>query len=321
MSSDCCPECGSSVVTDDTRGELTCTSCGLVVESSLVELGKDWRAYNATEEKDRARVGAPVTPLETERGTSSTGLRHLRDASGDYLDPKRRFDFQRLANLDRTRSSEIRNLRRAFRELQRLTSDLGIGTSVTQLASMVYRKALKADLIRGRSIDCIVASSLYIACRKQGVPISLKDIQERGNATPKEISRAVRTLIAVLNIRPQNSSPLAFVQKLATNLNMTMHTTQRAFVIVTQAQEAGITMGKNPMSVAAAALYVAGVQTGERRTQHQLAAAAKTTPVTIRNRFKELMDALEGFEDVEIKRGAAAVPQYIEDPLFFAKQS
>ncbi len=52
------------------------------------------------------------------------------------------------------------------------------------------------------------------------------------------------------------------------------------------------------MSLAAAALYISTIQTGERRTQQEIATIAKITPVTIRNRFKELVKIL----DAESKR-------------------
>lgn len=316
-----CTECGCrEVITDEARGEQICTSCGLVLSENMISCGKEWRSYNASEESDRSRVGAPTSPLDLDQGTFSSGLRQARDHGGTIIDSRRRFDFARLANLDRDRDGQIRNLRKAFRELQRLRSDLGLGSSVAQMASVIYRRSLKANLVWGRSIDSIIAASLYLACRKQGLPVALKDIQERANATPKELSRAVRTLLTELNIRPQNSSPESFVQKLADNLNMTMVTAQEAYGIVGRARDAGLTIGKNPMSVAAAALYIAGVRTGERRTQQQLATMAKTTPVTIRNRFKELIDVLGGFEDIEIKRGAGALPHYISDPLVFARQ-
>ena len=96
-----------------------------------------------------------------------------------------------------------------------------------------------------------------------------------------------------------------------------MATRNVACAIVDRTKGASITDGKNPMSVAAATLYVAGVQTGERRTQAQMAGAARTTPVTIRNRFKELLDVLQ--IDFDIKRGAAAVPVYIEDRVAFVR--
>ena len=314
-----CTECDSTdVITDVTRGESTCHNCGLVLNTSMISTGKDWRSYNSLEEKQRSRVGDPSNSLMPDGLSSSIGLGFSRDAKGNMISAERRWEFSRLANIDSRRNGEIRNLRIALRELQRITSHLGIGESVARTASIIYRKSLKASLIRGRSIDCVIAASLYIACRKEGIPITLKDIQSRANASPKELSRCVRVLISNLKIRPRNSSPDVFVRRLADMLSMTMHTCQIGVGIVNQAKQAGITVGKNPMSVAAAALYIAGVKTGERRTQQQLANAARTTPVTIRNRFKELMDVL-GIEEIEIKRGAAAIPHYITDPLFFAK--
>jgi transcription initiation factor TFIIB len=315
-----CNECGSTNVIDEaSRGELTCGDCGLVLETSRISFEKEWRSYNESDEQSKSRVGDPETPLVADKFVSS-GLNFNRDASGKLINPQKRWEFYRLANLDRRRNCEIRNLRVALRELQRLTSQLGLGESISQLASIIYRKCLKANLIRGRSINVIIAASLYIACRKDGVPVTLKDIQERANSSPKELSRAIRVLITELNIRPQNSAPNALLQKLGTILKVTMVTQNEALKIISKAKEASITVGKNPMSVAAAALYIAGVRTGERRTQQQLAAAAKTTPVTIRNRFKELMNVLGGFDDIKIKRGAAAIPVIISDPIQFAQE-
>ncbi|MHA2365533.1 MAG: transcription initiation factor IIB [Candidatus Hodarchaeales archaeon] len=315
-----CSECNNTdIITDVVRGETICQNCGLVINASMVASGKEWRSYNSYEEKKRSRVGDPISPLMPDTRSSSIGLGFNRDAKGNMLPAERRWDFHRLANIDNRRNGEIRNLRIALRELQRITSHLGIGESIARTASIIYRKSLKANLIRGRSIDCVIAASLYIACRKEGIPITLKDIQSRANAAPKELSRCVRVLISHLKIRPKNSSPEAFVQRLADMLTMTMHTSRIGVKIVGQAKKAGIIQGKNPISVAAAALYIAGVKTGERRTQQQLANAARTTPVTIRNRFKELMNVL-GMDEIEIKRGAAAIPQYISDPLFFIQQ-
>ena len=320
LSQPSCHECGSSnIIEDDGRGELTCADCGLVLESSRISFDKEWRSYNSDDESSRSRVGDPDSPLIADRFLS-TGLNYNRDASGKLIDSQKRWEFFRLSNLDRRRNSEIRNLRLALRELQRLTSQLGLGESISHMSSTIYRKCLKANLIRGRSIDVVMASSLYIACRKEEVAVTLKDIQERANASPKELSRCIRVVITELNIKPQNASSNALLQKLGNTLSVTMVTQNEAMKIIDEAKTRGITVGKNPMSIAAAALYIAGVRTGERRTQQQLAIAARTTPVTIRNRFKELMDILGGFDDIHIKRGAAAIPVFIDDPILFAQE-
>ena len=195
---------------------------------------------------------------------------------------------------------------------------MGIPDSVSKTGSMIYRKSLKASLVRGRSIDGIVSASLYIACRRESVPITLKDIQAKAAVSAKELGRCVRILLSNLNLAKLSlSDPISFVHRLADSLNVTMATRKVGCSIVEQAKLRSLTVGKNPMSIAAAALYIAGVQTGERRTQSQMANAAKTTPVTIRNRFKELMTVLD--LNLEIKRGAAAVPVYIEDQIAFTR--
>ena len=48
--------------------------------------------------------------------------------------------------------------------------------------------------------------------------------------------------------------------------------------------------GKDPMGLAAAALYLSCVKNGQTVTQREIAEAANVTEVTIRNRYKGLKD-------------------------------
>ena len=57
-----------------------------------------------------------------------------------------------------------------------------------------------------------------------------------------------------------------------------------------------MTSGRGPTGIAAAALYVAALMNNEKRTQREVADVAGITEVTIRNRYKELLDRL-GLED------------------------
>ena len=53
-----------------------------------------------------------------------------------------------------------------------------------------------------------------------------------------------------------------------------------------------LTAGRGGKGVAAAATYLASTIVGERRTQRELAEAMDITEVTIRNRYKEMIDKL-----------------------------
>jgi len=65
-------------------------------------------------------------------------------------------------------------------------------------------------------------------------------------------------------------------------------TKRKALEILKKAEEGKISAGKDPMGLAAAALYVACVMNGENKTQKDVAEAAGVTEVTIRNRYKGL---------------------------------
>jgi transcription initiation factor TFIIB len=54
-----------------------------------------------------------------------------------------------------------------------------------------------------------------------------------------------------------------------------------------------ISAGKNPMGLAATVVYMSCIKTGENITQRDIAQAAGITDITLRNRFKDLMDKLE----------------------------
>jgi transcription initiation factor TFIIB len=217
----------------------------------------------------------------------------------------------------RTSKSEIRNLRTALRELKRLGAALDLPTEAQSTASYYYRKALKANLIRGRSINSMIAAAVYMAAREHSFAIVLKDLEAATNEEKKVIARCMRVYMAELKIKPRISRADAMIPRLASKLEITNETEAEARKILQEARDLKLDVGKSPMSVAAAVIYLACLRTGERRTQQMVADAAMTTPVTLRNRFRAISDALE--VDVEVRRGAAATPVFFRPPKHIGK--
>ncbi len=83
------------------------------------------------------------------------------------------------------------------------------------------------------------------------------------------------------------------VPKIASMVDIGEATQQAAVNILRKAEELKTTAGKDPMGLAAAALYIACVMNDEKRTQKMNANAAGVTEVTIRNRYKGLKEALK----------------------------
>ena len=218
----------------------------------------------------------------------------------------------------RTSKSEIRNLRTALRELKRLGAALDLPTEAQSTASYYYRKALKANLIRGRSINSMIAAAVYLAAREHDFAIVLKDLEAECAEEKKVIARCMRVYMTELKIKPKITKANAMIARLSSKLEITPETENEARKILQEARELKLDVGKSPMSVAAAVIYLACLRTGERRTQQMVADAAMTTPVTLRNRFRAISDALE--VNVEVRRGAAATPVFFRPPKSIGKK-
>jgi transcription initiation factor TFIIB len=68
---------------------------------------------------------------------------------------------------------------------------------------------------------------------------------------------------------------------------------------VEEADKIGFTSGKDPAGIAASAIYIATLTTGQTRTQGEVSKASGITEVTIRKRYKEMIKKL----DLQIKNG------------------
>ena len=66
-----------------------------------------------------------------------------------------------------------------------------------------------------------------------------------------------------------------------------------------------LTSGRGPAGIAADALYVSALMNDEKKTQREVADVAGITEVTIRNRYKELIDRLDLEEKLKAKVAAA----------------
>jgi transcription initiation factor TFIIB len=290
-----CPHCGGSkIVNDRQTGERVCATCGLVVTDIIMDTGPEYRVFNL-QENDRRRTGTGYSYSIYDKGLS-TVIKGDKDASGKRLDYETQLRMKRLQRQDNrtnVKETHARNLSIAMAELDRLTSELHLPRSVKENAALLDRKALLKDLIRGRSIDAFVAASLYAACRILGIPRPLKDVSEASKRMHSEVAMTYRLIHRELKLRPPVDGPFKFVPSIAAKLKVTQPTEQTALRILRKADERRELTGKDPRGLAAAALYMACQETGEKRVQRLIAKAAGTTEVTLRNRYRGLKDALE----------------------------
>ncbi|NPA05487.1 MAG: transcription initiation factor IIB [Crenarchaeota archaeon] len=282
------------IVFDEERGEYICTLTGEVVEEAAIDLGPEWRAYTPEEKARRSRVGAPLSHVLPDYGVLTT-MGTYRDATGRKLEARARLEAERLRRLQaklRTTTSLERNIEQAAREITRLVEALSLPRSIIDDAMLIYRQAAEKGLVRGRSLESVAAAAVYAACRLRSIPKTLDEISDLVKGGRKEVARCYRLLIRELRIRMPLADPTRYVSKIVSALSLSSRVEKRAIEILLQARRLGLTAGKDPAGLAAAAVYIAALELNERRTQKEIAQAAGVTEVTVRNRYKELVQKL-----------------------------
>ncbi|MBD3205658.1 transcription initiation factor IIB [Candidatus Bathyarchaeota archaeon] len=288
---DSCPQCnGNSRIKDIETGEIVCRECGLVLNNQEIDVGPEWRAYDASEINKRERTVLGMKYSIFDKGFS-TVLSGNKDAYGKILDKERRITYLRLNkfnNRSKITDSWRRNLSIAFSELDRICSILHMPNNIKERAAVIYRKVLKADLVRGRSIDAFISACLYAACRLENLPRSLRSISDASTCDIQSISRHYRLMIRELNMEMPIDTPMKYLSSFAAKLKVNSNVERHSANILRLAREKNVHVGKNPKGMAAAALYMACLLDDEKIVQREVAEVSEISAVTLRKRYKEL---------------------------------
>ena len=293
-----CPDCGSrNVFHKAEKGETVCRECGLVIEDRMIDFSQEWRDFEDDTGGSKRRTGAQSSQTSYDQGLGT----EIGTTSDYYkLGGKDKDKFFRLRKWQYRISTAIeRNLKVALAELKRVSSFLKLPKQVEEEAARIYRLAVQRGLVRGRSMESVVAGALYAACRRHEVPRTLDEMGEASGIEKKEIGRTYRFITRELEISIKPSNPSDYIPRFASALKLSPETQSKSVEILEMARDVELTSGRGPTGIAAAALYVASLIHGEKRTQREVADVAGVTEVTIRNRYKELIKKLKLSKQVE----------------------
>jgi transcription initiation factor TFIIB len=291
-----CARCGkNSMLTDNVTGERFCGGCGYVISERVDDSGPE-RSFSKDDVDNKTRTGSPTSLAMHDMGLATIIDHANKDSTGKPLTASMRSTIERLRTWDsrsQVHESVDRNFRQAFSDLSRLKDKLALSDAVIEKTAYIYRKALEKGLVRGRSIPGVLAAALYAACRDGGTPRTLNDVSSEINIKRKDVSRCYRLLLRELDLKMPVVDPIKYMARIASQAGLHEKVKRRALTILQDANAMEITAGKDPMGLAAAALYLSCVLCGENTTQKVIAMAAGVTEVTIRNRYKGLRDSLK----------------------------
>jgi transcription initiation factor TFIIB len=290
-----CPECDGRLAHDHKHGETACVECGVIVDEDEIDHGPEWRAHTANERDQRSRVGSPTTKMLHDEGISTEIDWRNEDAYGNSLSSRQRQKMNRLRTWhtrSQTVTAQERNLKHALGEIERMASALGVPQSTRETASVIYRRALDEDLLRGRSIEGMSTAAVYAAARQAGIPRSLDEVAAVSRIEQLPITRAYRHLTRELGLEIEPADPLNYIPRLASELDLSAEATQQSrdlLATVIETEESYLS-GKNPVGLAAAAVYAGALLTNEKVTQEAVGEVADVSTVTIRNRYQDLLE-------------------------------
>lgn len=281
--SNSCPECKGNIILIQEKGEVVCGQCGLVISERILDISHSGkRAFTKQEKERRERIGSPISILLPDMGLST-----IIDKT-NIKNP----DLKRAAKWNSRMTWDKRNMLIATTELKRIASNLNLPIHVKKAAIRLYIEAFKKKLLRGRSINGMVAASLYFACRERKIPRTLQEILDETSISAKNVRRCYRTLIKELNLKAPSTDPISLIPRYAAELGLDADAEKNTIKILQMFISKFSTSGKDPKGLCAGALYLISKIKNKKVSQKAIANLVGVTEVTLRSRYKELSTKL-----------------------------
>lgn len=157
----------------------------------------------------------------------------------------------------RTMSSSDRALITAFREISSMADRINLPKTIVDRANNLFKQVHDGKSLKGRSNDAKASACLYIACRQEGVPRTFKEICAISRVSKKEIGRCFKLTLKALATSVDLITTADFMSRFCANLVLPNYVQRAATHIARKAVEMDIVAGRSPISVAAAAIYMA----------------------------------------------------------------
>ncbi|CAB3398218.1 unnamed protein product [Caenorhabditis bovis] len=268
------------LVEDHRAGDLVCPACGLVVGDRLVDVGTEWRSFsNERSGNDPSRVGAPENPLLSGGDLSTTIAVGFNGSDSDNS----------LANAQRkSMNNSDRQMTQAMSLIREMGERIHLTKTLQDSASRIFKDVLDSRALRGKNNEAQAAACLYIACRKDGVPRTFKEICAVSRVSKKEIGRCFKLIVKNLETNLEQITSADFMSRFCGNLHLPNSVQGAATRIAKRAVEMDLVAGRTPISIAAAAIYMASQASNDKKTAKEIGDVAGAAEITVKQTYKLL---------------------------------
>ena len=291
-----CPICGSSnIVFDYERGEYVCMNCGMVISDRVIDVGREWRAFDPQDASSKSRTGRSLTHAIHDMGLTTTFSRRGRRISSTLKKKMRdlsRIQKQiRISKKDRVKVTGLKYLNNYITKLQ-------LPSQVREEAARILQKALNKLNVKKKTVRAMAAASILLACKVYKIPKTLRTIAKDLGFKEGDLWRAEKKILNIVkDVTPKMPEPKDFIPYIIKQLDLSVNVQYLAAYLTYLARKKDIASGRGPIGLAAATVYIAAVLLDEKKTQQEVANVCNVTDVTIRNRYGDL---IENF-DIEVR--------------------
>lgn len=284
----------SLLVEDFHAGDLVCSDCGLVVGDRIIDVGSEWRTFSSDKgAKDMCRVGAAENPL-LDGGELSTLMVSGRDTR---VDENGRSLYRNRRMLD----NNNRTLLASFKEINHMAERLPVPKMVTDRANALFKQVYETKMLRGRSNEAIASAALYMACRQEGTPRTFKEVCGVSRVSKKEIGKVFKKILKTLETNVETISTGDFMSRFCSNLELGAAVQRAATTIAQRAVEFDLVAGRSPISIAAAAIYMASQASDMPKEKKEIGDIAGVAEATITCAYKMMRNRVRALFPVDFK--------------------
>ena len=174
-----CPECNAGLIHDYSKGEYICQKCGYVVIDQADDFGPESHSSDYDEKSRNTRASGFTSISLHDYGLRTEIALSSKDYSGKSIDnqmAEQMNNMRKWHSRIRIASPKERRLSNVLSKINELCSIISLPKSVAETAAMIYRNFENRYEAKGKSIACMAAATIYLACKRCSIIRSLEEI-------------------------------------------------------------------------------------------------------------------------------------------------
>ena len=292
-----CFVCFNENLINSSDGLITCQDCGVILDH-IIDQNAEWRYYGSEDTKscDPTRCGLPINHLLPQSSLSSIISSNSRGTES--------YDMKKIRKYHSWNSMPYkeRSLYNVFDTLQISAINNGIPVCIIEDSKAMYKVLSEAKISRGANRKGLIASCIYVACKKRQVPRSAKEIADIFKLNISDMTKGCKKFIEIWNMVNKNDSgninlvasqPDDFIERFCSKLGMPEDITKICYNIAQKAVRLSLVSENTPPSIAAGSIYLVSQIYQLNLTKKELSSACKISEVTISKCYKKLENSKE----------------------------